>query len=142
MPLKRVGRFRLRTLLFAILLIAIACAWYGHQLRMVHNEQRLLHGAWQALNPQGIPLTYRGKPIVVEFVPGNFVVDPLHAPGWLDFVTPRGTSLAIYRWEGKRLRVMQRSAGTNRPSSFENAGPSGKAGVSSATTYLLERLPN
>ena len=146
---KRTYQFSLRGLLLAVLLISIACAWYGQRVRRVRTERRMLEGKWWEVSAEGKPVILpTGKPIIVEFARGQYTVDPTHNPKRLDFHSPGGTSHAIYRWEATRLRVMQASPGLERPSSFDQAivdiahEPGTKIRTFSLNTYLLERLAN
>jgi hypothetical protein len=45
-------RFRLRTLLIGVAVVAVPCAWVGHSLRWINERRTLLQiGAAQADNP-------------------------------------------------------------------------------------------
>lgn len=138
-------QFSLRSLLIAVLLISIVCAWYGHRIRRVREESRILEGKWQVMR-EGKPDMLGDKPHIVEFSPGNYSVDPTQNPKWLDFHTARGTEHAIYRWEGPRLFVMHMSAGMQRPTSFDQehflVEPGAKVTISGTSKYHLERLPD
>jgi hypothetical protein len=131
-------RFSVRTLLVMVLVICIACAWYGDRRQRVRAEQSLLEGEWYAVSTDGVPYTGgTGKPIIVEFnfVSGGDAVDPTQNPKWWDIRTQRGTSHAIYQWEGTRLHVIQVPEGLQRPTSFDV-----RQRDSQSTEYFLERL--
>ncbi len=96
---RRTYQFSLRSLLLAVLLISIACAWYGQRVRRVRTEWRMLEGKWRLVSAEGKPVILpTGAPIVVEFARGDFTVDPARNPKWLDIHSAGGTSHAIYRW--------------------------------------------
>lgn len=47
-----------------------------------------------------------GKPLMVQFAPGEFSIDPFEEPKQIDFATTTGgISEGIYRWEGAKLRI-------------------------------------
>jgi hypothetical protein len=107
----------------------------------------MLEGKWRAVSVEGKPFILpTGKPIIVEFARDNYSVNPAQNPKWLDFHSARGTSHAIYRWNGTRLFVKQVPEGLQRPTSFDQKSvsyhPGAKIGTCSMTTYYLERLPN
>ena len=135
---RRAYRFSLRSLLVMVLFFCIASAWYGYRHQRVRAEQDRLEGEWYAISTEGTPYTLgTGKPIIVEFnfVSGGDAIDPTQNPKWWDIRTQRGTSQAIYRWEGTKLHVIQAPEGVPRPTSFDvrhrDAG---------STEYFLERL--
>lgn len=145
---RRTYHFSLKSLLLAVLLIAIACAWYGHRVRRVRAEQRMLEGKWRLVSVEGQPITFpEGTPAVCEFefASGMYAVDPTQNPKWLDIHAEGETSRAIYRWEGTRLHVMGVSPGVQRPTSFDASDlavkPGAKITLPSAAEYFLERLP-
>lgn len=148
---RRTYHFSLKSLLLAVLLIAIASAWYGHRLRGVRAEQRMLEGKWRAVNAAGdsVSTLPTGKDIITEFdfASGKHTLDPTQNPKWWDIHTQRGTSHAIYRWEGTRLHVMQVPPGVQRPTSFScdwrdlAIKPGAKVWWPYTTEYFLERLP-
>lgn len=135
---RRAYRFSLRSLLAMVLFFCIASAWYGYRHQRVRAEQDRLKGEWYAISTEGTPYTLgTGKPMIVEFtfVSGGDAIDPTQNPKWWDIRTQRGTSQAIYRWEGTRLHVIQAPEGVPRPTSFDvrqrDAG---------STEYFLERV--
>ena len=131
-------RFSVRTLLLTVLVICIACTWYGYRRQRVRVEQSLLEGEWYVVSTDGIPYTLGpGKPMIVEFdfASGADAVDPTQNPKWWDIRTQRGTSHAIYQWEGARLHVIQVPEGLQRPTSFDV-----RQRDSQSTEYFLERL--
>jgi hypothetical protein len=145
---KRTYQFSLRALLLAVFLFSIPCAWYGHRIGRVRAERDLLDGKWRRVSEEGVLLVLpTGEPRIVEFAGDGYSVDPNHEPRWLDFHAPGGTSHAIYRWEGARLRVMQVSPGVRRPTSFDQetvdlrVEPGANLTQFGVSTYLLERLP-
>ena len=101
------------------------------------------------VGPEGEVAILNGEPIVVEYKPGNYSVDPFQEPRWIDSHTPRGTSHGIYEWVGDRLRVMWIDPGMQRPMSFDQTDfqvePEFNVPVAGFTfsysTYYLERIP-
>lgn len=135
---RRAYRFSLRSLLVMVLCVCIASAWYGYRHQRVLAEQKLLEGGWYAISTEGTPYTLgTGKPLVFEFTfaSGGDVIDPAQNPKWWDIRTQRGTSHAIYRWEGARLHVIQAPEGAPRPISFNVRERDG-----GSTEYFLERV--
>jgi len=117
---RRSYRFGIRSLLLAVLLIAIVLAWLGYQERQIVVERRRLDGRWQIVSAGGKPLIAPdGKPLIVELSRESYTVNPLQEPKWLDFHGPQGTSEAIYRWEGDEIVVMEVSGGFEHPNSFD-----------------------
>ena len=131
---RRTWRFRVRTLLFTVPLIALPCAYYSHRIHQVEREERLLDGKWRVLDWDGSPISIGGKPIVIELRPGTYNVDPRRQPKWIEFPV-LGTSTvskAIYVWDGARPCVCQDSGMTgNRPTTFDK---------SAGGRYVLERV--
>ena len=134
----RTWRFRVSTLLLAMPLIAVPCAWYSHRIHLVQSERSSLDGTWRLLDQDGSPASIGGKPILFELGPGTYQVDPRRQPKWIDFHV-QGTSTvskAIYFLDGSRLHVCQGAStlsGTtgDRPTTFDGGAVS---------RYVLERI--
>lgn len=147
-------RFRISTLLLAIMGIAVTCGWYSKQWHATRLEQQRLAGKWRMLNMDGIPIVLQGKPVICdleqEFREGSCTINPAHEPKWIDFQSTTGTSRGIYRWEGGRLRLRQVSVNALRPESFDpkekskvdDSFPPGPGGVwrTSRSDWIMERL--
>ncbi len=83
-------------------------------------ERARLDGKWHVLLAAGTTALWRSEPIIQEFTPDNYTVDPTHEPKRIDFHQPNGTFRGIYRWEGpRRIRVMTVTGGYERPTSFD-----------------------
>lgn len=137
-------RFGLRSLLLAVLIIALLSAWFGYRYRAVSLEQHLLHGQWLMFNRDDKPMIKPdGTPYIFDFGEESYGVDPLSEPKRIDFHTPQGVSHAIYRWEGNDIVITQVSPGGGRPIDFHSSAiehGTARAGVASIGTYRLRRL--
>jgi hypothetical protein len=113
---RRTYRFGMRSLLLAMLIVAVLSAWFGYRYRAVNLERRLLHGKWVRFNRDDKPMIMPdGTPYTFDFSESSYTIDPLSEPKRIEFHTARGTSHAVYRWEGRDLVITQVSAGGGRP---------------------------
>jgi hypothetical protein len=142
---RRTYRFGMRSLLLAILIIALLSAWFGYRYRAVSLEKHLLHGRWLMFNRDDKPMIKPdGTPYIFDFSEASYAVDPLSEPKRIDFHTPQGVSHAIYRWEGDDIVITQVSPGGGRPVDFHSSdmirepGTAGPGEVS-VGTYRLRR---
>ena len=145
--LGRMRRLSIRGLLGIVAAIAVICAVVGNRLQRERAEHARLHGKWQVIDSDGLPVVLpNGHRLTVEFTPETYAIDVFSEPKSLDFPTSGGISHGIYRWEGRRLRVVQSSVGLARPASFEDtsmkADPTVKPAPTtcSVTSFLLERI--
>ena len=144
---RRLYRYSLRQLLLFVLVIAFICAWYGHRLQRVHQEEQLLYGSWHLVHEDGTPVLINGSDAVIKFDHRSYSVDPFHDPKWITFYDPNGTTeKGIYTFENGKLRLMQSSSGMQRPTSFEQETflplvPGSAPGVYGMSNVLLERVP-
>ncbi len=132
---RRSWQFSLRTLLVAVLVVACLCSWYANRLRKICTERDFLAGPWQVINDDGTPVVLPdGTGIVVRFDDASTTLYSHREPKWVDFHTlgRKQPPRAIYRMEGKRIRVSE-AVGKDRPTSFEN--------ICDQTVFLLERMP-
>jgi uncharacterized protein (TIGR03067 family) len=142
--------------LFAFLLVSIvlgtASTWWINRQRAFNSEMRKFEGVWEMVNDDGtIVVLPNGRRITETFSPSKIRINPFKEPKQLDFVSPTGPDgdlLAIYRWEGDRLRIKLASPELERPVSWESqrAGDvksrknaSQPNGPVSVTNYLLQR---
>jgi hypothetical protein len=116
--------FSLRTLLLVILLLAAGLAWYGYTVRVIERERALLSGVWRMVDDDGTPVIIAGKEVRFDFTQQTVAIGMPHGDvGWIDFHNPQrpGTSRAIYRREGNRVRFAQADVDHPRPTEFDRA---------------------
>jgi predicted RNase H-like HicB family nuclease len=142
--------------LFAFLLVSIvlgtASTWWINRQRAFNYEMQKFEGVWEMINDDGtIVVLPSGRRITETFSPRKIRINPFKEPKQLDFVSstgPDGDLLAIYRWEGHRLRIKVASPELERPVAWESQRvgdvksrknapqPNGPVSV---TNYLLRR---
>lgn len=140
-------RFRLSTLLILVFLFSCVLAFQSYQRRRLDTEYQNLSGKWRVLNEHGQPFVDRqGQPVLVDFNRTECALIEVSSEiRSIDFHTSSGTCEAIYRWEGRRLRLRQSSEGLCRPRSFATGDdpelkPGSGPGVSTCSHWLLERV--
>jgi hypothetical protein len=130
-------------MLAVVTVVALLLGWYGYRLAYVQFEARAIAGDWVMVDERGNTIAQpSGAPFRVTLNRDEFTIDPYAEPRQVDFYTTNGVSKAIYEWDHGRLRVLQASAGLERPRSFSDKITDLKAalpGTYSLTPFLLQR---